>query len=109
MQIDFASSGGFANMELAYQADTDAMPEEQARELESLVEESGALDLEQDDANPNVTVGRADVISYRLSLSDGKRQTTLWLNDVTAPASARPLLAYLRKLAIEQKRKGAES
>jgi hypothetical protein len=108
MQIDFASSGGFANMELAYRADTDSLPEGEARELERLIEESGAFDLEQEDANPNVTIGRADVITYRLSLADGRRQTTLWLNDVTAPAAARPLLAYLRKLAVEQKRKGAE-
>jgi hypothetical protein len=69
-----------------------------------LVEESGAFDLEQEDAYPNVTVGRTDVITYRVSLDDGIRQKTLWLSDVTAPASIRPLLAYLRKLAIEQRR-----
>lgn len=104
MQIDFASSGGFANLELAYQVDTNNLPDEQAQELVRLVESSGVFDINQDDANPNVTVGRADVISYRLSLADGARRTTLWLNDVTAPASVRPLLAELRKRAIEQKR-----
>jgi hypothetical protein len=107
MQVDFASSGGFANLQLDYQGDTNTMPEEQAKELARLVESSGVIDLEQEDVNPNVTIGRADVISYRLTLSDGARQSTLWFNDVTAPASVRPLLAYLRKLAIEQKRKGA--
>lgn len=104
MQIDFASSGGFANVQLDFQGDTNTLPEEQAKEVARLVESSGALDLQQDDANPSVTVGRADVISYRLTLSDGTRQNTLWLNDVTAPASVRPLLAYLRKLAIEKKK-----
>jgi hypothetical protein len=83
------------------------LPEEQAQELESLVESSGVFDLDQDDLNINATVGRADVISYRLTLSDGPNQTTLWMNDVTAPASVRPLLGHLRKLAMEQKRKGA--
>ena len=106
MQIDFATSGGFANLELAYRGDTNELPEEQANELERLVESSRAFDLEQDDVNPSVTVGRADLISYRLSLSEGNRQKTLWFNDVTAPASVRPLLAFLRKLALEQKRKG---
>ena len=106
MQIDFASSGGFANLQLNYRADTNAMPEDQAKELASLVESSGVFDLEQEDMNANVTVGRADVITYRLTLSEGARQNTLWMNDVTAPASIRPLLAYLRKLAIEQKRTG---
>jgi hypothetical protein len=104
MQIDFASSGGFANLQLEYRADTNTMPEDQAEELTNLVESSGVFDLEKQDVNSDVTVGRADVISYRLTLSDGLRQTTLWMNDLSAPASVRPLLAYLRKLAIEQKR-----
>src|SRR5512145_1770308 len=105
MQIDFASSGGFANLELSYRADTNTLPGEQAQELTRLVESSGVFDLEQEDVNANVVVGRTDVISYRLSLFDGSRQATLWFNDITAPASVRPLLAYLRKLALEQKRK----
>jgi len=104
MQIDFASSGGFANLQLNYRVDTNDLPGEQARELTRLVESSGVFDLQQEDANPNVAVGRADVISYRLSVSDGDRPTTLWFNDITAPASVRALLAYLRKLALEQKR-----
>lgn len=104
MQIDFASSGGVANVGLTYQAETNTMPEDQAKELVRLVESSGVFDLETDDADPGVTVGRADVITYRLSVSDGPRQATLWLNDVTAPASVRPLLAHLRKLALQQKK-----
>ena len=109
MQIDFASSGGFANLELNYRADTNTLPEEQAQELTRLVESSAVIDLEQEDFHTNMTVGRADVISYRLSISDGARQNTLWFNDVTPPASVRPLLAYLRKLALEQKQKGSTS
>lgn len=105
MQIDFATSGGVVNQELTYRADTSTMSEDQAKELEMLVESSGAFDLEQDDTNSNTAVGRADVISYRLTLSEGTKQSTLWMNDVTAPASVRPLLAYLRRLALEQKRK----
>jgi hypothetical protein len=108
MQIDFSSSGGFANLELAYRVDTDNLPEEEAKELVRLVESSGVFDLKEDDlpSNPKAAAGPPDVISYRLSLSEGVRQTTLWFNDVTAPASVRPLLALLRKLALEQKRKG---
>jgi hypothetical protein len=104
MQIDFSTSGGFANIELTYRTDTDSLPAEQAQELQNLVESSGVFDLDQDDLNTNVTVGRADVISYRLSLTEGPKQTTLWMNDVTAPASVRPLLGHLRKLAMEQKK-----
>ncbi|HSK67566.1 MAG TPA: protealysin inhibitor emfourin [Anaerolineales bacterium] len=106
MQIDFSSSGGVSNQELSYRADTDNMNAERAGEITALVESSGVFDLRHEDINPNVTVGRADVITYRLAVSDGDRQTNLWLNDVTAPASIRPLLAYLQKLAQEQKSAG---
>jgi hypothetical protein len=105
MQIDFATSGGFTNLELNYRADTNTLPEDQAQELIRLVESSGVFDLKQEDVNPNVAVGRADVITYRLTLSEGSRQTTLWFNDITAPASLQPLLAYLRKLAREAEKK----
>lgn len=104
MQIDFSSSGGFANLQLNYRADTTDLPEEQAKELARLVESSGVFDIDQEDVNANATVGRADVISYRLMVSEGARQTTLWLNDITAPASIRPLLVYLRKAAVEKKK-----
>lgn len=104
MQIDFGSSGGVSNQELSYRADTETLPAEQAGELSALVESSGIFDLQQADVNPSVTVGRADVITYRLTISDGTRQNTLWLNDVTAPASVRPLLAHLQQLALAQKK-----
>src|SRR5829696_6834863 len=104
MQIDFASSGGFANLQLDYRAETNTLPKEQAKELTRLIESSGVFDLEQNDVTSEGTVGRTDVISYRLSLSEGARQTTLWFNDIMAPASLRPLLAFLRTLALEHKK-----
>ena len=104
MQIDFSSSGGFANLQLTNQTHTNTLPAEPAEELETLVERSGVLGHQQDKINSNTVVGRADIISYRLTISDGPRQKALWMNDLTAPSSVGPLLAYLRKLAIEQKR-----
>lgn len=106
MQIDFASSGGVSNQELMFVTDTATMSEREAKEVERLIESSGVFDIEQSDVNPNVTIGRADVITYRISLSDGKRQTTLWMNDVTAPVAVRPLLAFLQDLALKRKDKG---
>jgi hypothetical protein len=108
MIIDFSSSGGVTNVELTYEADTNTLPEEQAQEVARLIESSGVFDLKQDDVNSSAAIGRADVISYRLTLSEGSRQNTVWFNDITAPASLHPLLAYLRKLAMEQKKKKRE-
>ena len=87
MQIDFSSSGGVAHVELNYRGDTATMSEAQARELEGLLESSRVMDLKQEDIPSDPTIGRADVISYRLTLSDGNRQSTLWMNDVSAPAT----------------------
>jgi hypothetical protein len=107
MLIDFSSSGGFANLALAYRVDTNTLPEEQAKELESLVESSEVFNLEQDDTTPQpeAAAGPPDVIAYRLTVSDGGRQRTIWFNDVNAPASVRPLLTKLRTLALEQRKK----
>lgn len=103
MLIEFSSSGGFANLQLAYRVDTNNLPEEQAKELTRLIESAGVFDLEQNDINPISSSGSADMISYRLTLSQGDKQKTLLFTDVSAPASVRPLLAFLRKLALEQK------
>ena len=107
MRIDFESSGGFANLQLAYHADTDTLPKEQAEDLSKLVQRSGVFDLQQSDLTAKAAGGTPDVVSYHLSLSDGAKQKTLSFNDVTAPPSLRPLVALLRKLALEQKRRGA--
>ena len=102
MQIEFASSGGVANRELAYRAESNTLSPERAKELERLVASSEVFELAQNDLNPNVTIGRADVISYHLIVSDGARHADLWFNDIAAPASIRPLLERLQQLARDQ-------
>ena len=103
MQVDFECSGGFADLRLNYHANTDTLPKEQADEILNLVENSGFFDLQQRDVALAAHGGPPDVFSYRLMLADGARQKTLTFNDVTAPNSMQPLLATLRKLAIDQK------
>jgi len=82
MHIDYECSGGYANIRLEYHTNTDELPQEVANELLSLVE-----------------------TSYRLSLYEGTWKKSLYLNDVTAPATLQPLLARLQELAWEQRRK----
>jgi len=106
MRIDFEFSGGFANLQLAYHVDTDTLPQEKAEKLLRLVESARVFDIQQRDINSTRAGGPPDVFSYHLSLSEGPRQKALSFNDVTAPASLHPLLALLRKLALEKKQKG---
>ena len=105
MQIDFECSGGLANLQLRYHADTAALPRELAEELLRLVESSQVFDLREGALAPK-SAGPPDVFIYRLSLQEGARKKSLSCNDVSAPASLHPLLALLRKLALKQGRKG---
>lgn len=105
MRIDFECSGGFFHLPLAYRADTNELAPGLAQELLKLAESSGFFDFQQGDAAPK-SPGPPDVISYRLSLSEGGKSKSLSVNDVTAPASLHPLLTRLRELALEQRRQG---
>jgi hypothetical protein len=101
MRINFSSSGGYANLRLSYQADTDELPGELAQELQSLVDSAGVFDFQP----PPSSRGFPDAISYQLSVSEGGRSWSLSVNDATA-GPLLPLLTRLRQLAIEQRRSG---
>ena len=103
MRIDFECSGGFANLQLTYRVDTGELPQEIASELLRLVKDSGVFHLEESRVAPR-SPGPPDVFLYRLSLSEGSRKKSLTFTDVTAPVSLHPLLALLRKLALDQRR-----
>jgi len=102
MEIEFEFSGGyggvFAKRPLVYRADTGDLPEEEREALLGLVRDSGVLELEEPAARPS----RArDAFDYRLSIRDGELRRSLQCDDASAPPAVRPLLAHLRKLALE--------
>jgi hypothetical protein len=101
MRINFSCSGGYANLQLSYQADTDELPGELAQELQGLVENTGVFDFQP----PPASRGFPDAISYQLSVSEGDRSRSLSVNDATG-GPLLPLLTRLRQLAIEQRRPG---
>lgn len=104
MRIDFERSGGFANLLLTCHLNTDGMPQDQAEELVNLVKSSGVLDLQQSDVAPAAGGGVPDVFMYQLSLSESGKLKTLSFNDLTVPATMLPLLVFLQKRALDEKR-----
>ena len=104
MQINFESSGGYANLRLTYRADTQELPLEVADEISRLVQESGFFDLRESDLGP-ASPGIPDAISYSLSVSEGGRTKSLSVNDATA-GPLHPLLARLRQLALGERQRG---
>lgn len=99
MRVDFECSGGFANLQLRYRADTSELDPAVANELIQHVNTSGLLSMSQKDIPQRPTP--PDVISYRIEIDQDGRKKSFSLNDVTAPPAARPLLGFLRKLALE--------
>jgi hypothetical protein len=105
MHIDFESSGGYANINLAYHGNTEELPPEVANKLIELVESSKIFDIKQNEVAPS-SFGPPDVLYYKLTIYEGNKRTSLSFNDTTSPESLRPLLTFLQELAWEQIRKG---
>lgn len=102
MRIAFECSGGYANLQLSYVADTERLPPDVASDLEREIAESRIWDIEQPVGDPNGAP--PDTFSYRLTVQDGPRHTSMAVTDTTAPPSIQPLLSKLRKLALTERR-----
>ena len=63
------------------------------------VNASGLLLMSQKDIAEQPTP--PDVINYRIEIEQDGKKKWFSMNDVTAPIAVRPLLGFLRKLALE--------
>ncbi|MFF2459169.1 protealysin inhibitor emfourin [Peribacillus simplex] len=100
MHIKFSCIGGFANLDLNFQIDTDELPIEQKEELQNLMM---TADLPNAAESKKVKAQGFDAFSYQLDIADEKKKQSFSFTDITAPEKVRPLLDYLRNLAIEKK------
>jgi hypothetical protein len=89
-------TGGFAGMRVLTTIDTETLPPEQARELESLVEAASFFELP---ARAKTTPSGADHFNYRISIEAEGRKHTVETSDEVAPETLRPLLRRLTALA----------
>lgn len=103
MRLDFSLTGGYANLDLTFQADTETLPAEVAAQIEAAVDQADFFDLPAEAIKPR-SPGPPDVITYRISISAAGRTHTVIVNDITAPDSLRPLLGILQELAWEERR-----
>lgn len=101
MHIKFSCIGGFANLDLNFEIDTDELPKEKYEELQNLMEQA---DLPNAAQSKMVKTQGFDSFSYQLDIADVKKKSFSF-TDITAPEEVRPLLDYLRNLAIEIKMK----
>ncbi|MDM5154410.1 hypothetical protein QUF88_11335 [Bacillus sp. DX1.1] len=104
MHIQFSCIGGIANFDLTFQADTVELPKEKAKKLLDLIKQANLFSFKPSQGEV-ATIKGADAFSYQLRIEDGKEQKSFSFTDVTAPQEVRPLLDYLRNLAIAEKMK----
>lgn len=96
MRILFERSGGFAGMRLTASMDTGSLPDEEAQELEDLVNAAGFFDLPAQIAGQS---SGADQFRYKLTVEDGGRRHTVEVGETAVPDPLRPLLQRLTAAA----------
>jgi emfourin len=109
MQIHFERSGGFANIRLTAEADTDtrelifgaarvkrSLAPDEARNLEEMVKGADFFNLP---ATTRPAQG-ADRFQYIFTVEAGGKKRTVQTSEASAPAALRPFLDFLTKLAM---------
>ena len=91
VHIRYRRSGGFAGIELAAEAGSDELPDEQADAARSLL---AAPPGSSASAAPG-----ADRFNYELHLDDGTHQQTFHWTDADVPEQARSLMSSLNRMA----------
>ena len=99
MRINFRCSGGFGNLRLACDVDTDKLAEASADELSELIESAGFFELTQADFS-ETPYGAADLVYYYVTITDDDKRKSVGCNDATTPDRLRPLLTHLRDIAL---------
>lgn len=94
MKVRYAESGGFAGRVTACELAAEALPREEARELERLAVASGI-----DASGEFFSASGRDLRQYEIAIEAGGRAVAAVYDDETLPAAARPLIAFLRRYA----------
>lgn len=98
MRIFYQREGGvayFPGLSRPLEIDTGALPAAQAARLEELVAAAAVFARA---SAPPPRPGAADVVTYTLRVEEGRRRTTLRLQDPVGAPELRALLDYLEEL-----------
>jgi hypothetical protein len=95
MRVRFKMDGGFVYLPARSEPttiDTDDLPEEEAKELERLIEAAGFFELPEATAPPR---GGADYLRYTISVTTPERSHTVQLTDPIEDPHLQALVEYL--------------
>ena len=97
MRVKFLQSGGVVGAARGCELDSSRLDADDARELESLVRESG-LSASGEFLTPDAR----DLRLYEIHVESGAGVVAVRYDDETLPEQARPLLSFLRRNAKPQ-------
>jgi hypothetical protein len=107
MRIEFQTEGGIAHfpgLSRPVVIESDALAEEDARELQHLVEAARFFERPTDTGAPRR--GAADYRQYTITVEEGGRQHTIRLTDPVEDPSLQQLLHFLQTKARALRRGG---
>ena len=97
MRIEFERVGGFAGIRLSASIDTEALPPEEAKSWQALVEKAQLGQMRQSGGRTR------DSFEYWLTVEEGGKRSSVRMTDETLPPSATPLIDRLLALAKKPK------
>ena len=97
MRVSFLQSGGVIGAPRGCELDSSRLAPDDARELESLVQESGISA-----SGEFLTPDARDLRLYEIRVESGAGSVAVTFDDQTLPDQARPLVSYLRRNAKPQ-------
>ena len=96
MRINFERTGGFMGMRLAVEVMTETLPQNEANELESLVESARFFEL------PETLQAQAEVrdnFQYKVTVEKGNQYHTVETSEGSTPQELQPLIQHLTDVA----------
>jgi hypothetical protein len=96
MRINFERTGGFMGARLAVELMTESLPQEEAKELETLVESARFFELP---AILPAQTGTGDAFQYKVTVEKGEQFHTVEASEGSAPVELQPLIQHLTDVA----------
>ncbi|MCP1399143.1 MULTISPECIES: protealysin inhibitor emfourin [Bacillus] len=102
MEINFTSHGGFANLQLVYNVETNKLPTKISKKIQNIINKYQIWEI-NDTITEKHTSLPPSIFYYELLLKDNDKKKNFICNDLNAPVELRPLLTFLQELAINHK------
>jgi hypothetical protein len=99
MRVYLERTGGFAGMSKTTKVDTTAIPQDTAKKLPQLLQESNFYNLpdyiDSESSKP-------DSFYYRLTVEDNGQSHTVSVGESSVPSNLKPLIEWVNSAAVSQ-------